>query len=493
MKKFLIIFFIGSILVSCSDSFLDVTPTGQVYPENFYSNVEELEMAITGIYELCSDELLFYGNDLCYTIKGWEKASDFTNWQEVDVLNTGSDNGEMGLFWANSYLIINAANEVINNYEGADATEAEKKLCAGQAHFIRGYCYFGLIRKYNGIPMYLSSEECSSDIGLTGFAEVYEQILSDLLIAEEYLPVNWDGDSKREGVAWTNGAAKSLLAYVYLCMAGYPLNYGTEYYTKAASKAKEVIDGASTWGYKLMDDIADLYSADYNYENVSCDEVVLAFHSDNGWGCPKCGCPGEYGGWDVYNAEIKFFENYPEGPRKNANLMWEFPMGDGTTKHYTELASKHPQYIQYWDGKINWDEPWEGFNWKNSRPQVALTHANTLLVYAEAQAMSSSSVNDAAYKAINDVRNRAGLPDLTAGLSAEAFRDSVVQEREWEFCGQYFLIDPWYDILRLNRISELPDNRDASENALVHTPTEDDYWAPYPVVDEVVNPNLSND
>lgn len=493
MKKFLIIFILGSILISCSDSFLDVTPTGQVYPENYYSSADDLEMAITGIYELCSNELLFYGNDLCFTIGGWEKASEFTDWLEVDVMNTISDNGEMGLFWSNSYNIINCANQLINNYEGADATDEEKQLNAGQAHFIRAYCYFGLIRKYNGIPFYLTEEDCTSDIGLTDFATVYTQIVADLKIAEEWLPENWDGDEKKDGVGWTNGAAKSLLAYVYLCMAGYPLNYGTEYYTLAASKAKEVIDGASTWGYKIMEDIADLYSADYNYENASCDEVVLAFHNDNDWGCPKCGCPGEYNGWDCYYAEIDFYESYPEGPRKDAVLWGDFPMEDGTTAHYTELATGHPYYIQYWDGKIDWDAPWDGFNWKNSRPQVALTHSNTLLVYAEAQAMSTSSPSSAAYDCINQIRNRAGLPDLTEGLSAEAFRDSIVRERVWEFCGNYFLIDPWYDILRLNRISEIPDKRNASENELNHTPTEDDYWAPYPVVDEVVNENLSND
>ena len=491
MKKFLIIFFIVSILTSCSDSFLDITPTGDVYPDNFYASADDLEMAITGIYNIVSDDLYFYGNDLDFTIGGDEKTSDFTDWQEVDVFNTESDNGEMGSFWSNAYVVINAANEVINNYEDADATEEEKEVNAGQAYFIRAYCYFQLIRKYKGVPMYLSSEECTSDIGISDFATVYDQIVSDLQVAEDYLPDNWDGDSKRAGVAWTNGAAKSLLAYVYLCMAGYPLN-DTDKYALAASKAKEVIDGAGTWGYKLMEDIADLYSAEYNYENNACDEVVLAFHSDNRWGCPKCGCPAEYSGWECYMPEINFFETYPEGPRKDAIFMWEFPMEDGDTLHYTELSSKHPWYKQYWDGKIDWDAPWEGFNWKNSRPQVALTHANNLLVYAEAKAMSSSA-DATAYDAINQVRNRAGLPDLTEGLSAEAFRDSVVQERAWEFCGNYFCTDPWYDILRLNRIDEIADKRDASENQFVHTPTEDDYWAPYPVTDELINSNLSND
>ena len=61
-------------------------------------------------------------------------------------------------------------------------------------------------------------------------------------------------------------------------------------------------------------------------------------------------------------------------------------------------------------------------NWKNSRPQVAITYSHTLLVYAEAQAMSSSP-DASAYNAINQVRNRAGLPDLTEDLSQEEIEE----------------------------------------------------------------------
>jgi hypothetical protein len=48
------------------------------------------------------------------------------------------------------------------------------------------------------------------------------------------------------------GAIKSLLAEVYLTMAGYPLNKGQEYYQMAANKAKEVIDSKS---YTLFPDL----------------------------------------------------------------------------------------------------------------------------------------------------------------------------------------------------------------------------------------------
>lgn len=489
MKKILIILIISSIFVSCSEDFLNISPKGDIYPETFYATQSDLEMAVTGVYKIYQD-LYFYGNALAYTTAGRDKTSQFNNFEEVDVFNTEGDNGEMLRFWGFAYQAINACNTIINNYEDAGATEDAKKKAGGQAHFLRGYVYFQLVRMYNEIPFYLSEEEVSNDMSLTGPQTVYDLIIEDLKIAEEYLPANWDGDAKRAGVAVTNGAAKSLLAYVYLSMAGYPLNDASKY-ALAATKAKEVIDNAGTWGYKLMENIADLYSKDYNYENRSCEEVVLAFYNDNNWGCPLCGLPGDYGGWDVYYADLNFFRSYPEGPRKDATFMWKFPMENGDTLDYTQLAKKHPYYKQYYDGKFDWTQPWKGMNWKNSRPQVALTHANTLLVYAEAKAMSSSP-DATTYDAVNQVRNRAGLPDLTEGLSQTAFRDSVVQERAWEFPGGYFCTDPWYDLVRLERVEASVQERDPSENQIVNQPTKDNYFAPYPSVDAIKNPNLGN-
>jgi len=475
------------ILVSCSKGFLDINPVGELFPQAFYANEQDLEMAAVGLYP-GMERAYVYGWSLSYTLGGQDKTSNFDNFEEVDVFATQGDNGEMKNYWNEIWRVTTAANELILRYENANAPEAKKREAAGQAHFIRAHNYFMFVRMYNKLPLNLDMRDLSTNMELAGPEVIYDLIVEDLLIAEEYLPDNWDHNAKKAGVAWTSGAAKSLLAYVYLCMAGYPLNDVSKY-ALAASKAKEVIDNETKYGYRLMDNIADLYSKDFNWQNKACDEVVLAFFNDNGYGCPLCGLPAEYGGWEVYMAEINFFENYPDGPRKDAIFMWEFPMADGTKRHYSQMGSKHPWYKQYWDGHMDWDHPWVPMNWLNSRPQVAITHANNLLIYAEAQAMSSSP-DASAYHAINRVRNRAGLPDLTPGLTREAFRDSVVQERAWEFCGGYFCTDPWYDLVRLERVEASVAGRHPDENPLVKTPTKEDYFAPYPVDDVNKNPNL---
>jgi len=487
MKKYCFLL-ITILLGSCSSEFLDINPKGALYAESFYATADDLDMAVTGMYERLS-RWTEYSNDLVYCTAGNDKTSQFDNWQEVDVFDTEGDNSEMATTWAELYVVINAANELLDRYQSADATEEKKNVNAAQAHFFRAFCYFMLVRAYNEIPFYTSSSQVSTDLELSDSKEIYEQIISDLKIAETDLPDNWDSDSERAGVAVTNGAAKALLAYVYLCEAGYPVKKEGAY-ALAAAKAKEVMDGASTWGYRLMDNIADLYSKDYNYENYACDEVIFATFNEDEYSCPLASFPSEFGGWDVYYAEISFFEDYPAGVRKDAVFQWEFPQEDGTTKHYTEMNSKHPYYKQYWDGKLDWDAMWEGMDWQNSRPQVALTYSNNLLVYAEAKAMSDG-VDASAYKALNDIRKRAGLSDIATGLTAEQFRDSVVRERSWEFCGGYYCIDPWYDLVRLERVEESINNRNAAENPIVNTVSKDSYFAPYPENDALKNPNLS--
>ena len=74
-----------------------------------------------------------------------------------------------------------------------------------------------------------------------------------------------------------------------------------------------------------------------------------------------------------------------------------------------------------------------------------------LLMYAEALNEIHTGPTTEAYNAINEVRNRAGLDDLTEGLDYQPFKDAVLQERQWEFVmeGQR-----WYDLIRMGKLTE---------------------------------------
>ena len=80
-------------------------------------------------------------------------------------------------------------------------------------------------------------------------------------------------------------------------------------------------------------------------------------------------------------------------------------------------------------------------------------------------------------------RLRAGLTPLS-GLSNDDFINSVVNERAWEFAGEYLR---WFDIVRLQLLPQINAARDPSENAVIG-PVK--YTLPIPAHDALLNPNL---
>ena len=80
---------------------------------------------------------------------------------------------------------------------------------------------------------------------------------------------------------------------------------------------------------------------------------------------------------------------------------------------------------------------------------VIYRYADILLAHAEA--LNESGDTAGAYAGVNKVRNRAGLPDLAAGLSKAAMKDAILQERRVELAleGKRF-----YDLKRADILME---------------------------------------
>lgn len=484
MIRYLIIF-VGLLSISSCSDFLEEENQSLLVAEEFYANAEELELGVNGIYNLIVDAH-FNDQVTAATLGGQDITSRFVGFQEFDVFAPTGGNEQTSRYWAETYRTIAAANNLLLNYANAEATEEEKRQAAGQAYFARAYSYFTLVRIWNRVPLY-TSRKVPEDIESSSPEAVYDLIVSDLLQAEAMLPPEWT--DHKEDVGFTSGAAKSLLAYVYLTMAGYPVNDASKY-ALAASKAREVIDERETYGYRLLDDFAELWQSESRFN----DEIVfgLFYNLDfrNNQRAPFGSMPTEYGGWDVYFAEIDFFQNYPDGPRKEATFATEFYLESGDTLDWTQNLQQRPYYKKYWDiPGFDPEQPWVYVDWKSERTNVVMRYANVLLTYAEAQAMSAGP-DASAYQAVNEVRNRAGLADLTPGLSAEAFRDSVVMERSWEHAGGEFAVAPWYDLVRLERVEEAAAARHPDEQPILNQPTREDYFAPYPDKDVLLNPRI---
>jgi hypothetical protein len=499
MKKYLILPATLFMVTSCSKNLLKEEPKVPTGTE-FYTNANDLALAATGLYALNNvsfNEVA--GLSTCYGSDdvGVARIGNKLSFSDFDTFQPNSSNDRMPLWWNNFYATIKSCNSMILNYQNATASEEEKNRAAGQAYFLRALSYFFLTRTWGSIPL-TTDNTVDYSRPKAEPAAIYDLIVDDLTKAETMLPDSWSGMGAQfqngVNVAPTKGSAKALLANVYLTMAGWPLKQ-TDKYALAAAKAKEVIDNKAAYNIDLHPNFGELWKKEFQYNN----EAVFACYYNNTvpnaawnqWNMlgPNSSQPGDEAGWDDWFGEISFYNRFPAGPRKDATYQSVYMVG-GSPKDWKATALKHPYFQKYRDD-ASYDPVTHVGNWAGNHTVYIIRYAEVLLTYAEAQAMSASA-DASAYAAINQVRHRAGLPDLTSGLSATAFKDSVVVERGWEFAG----LEPaarWFDLLRTETVAKANSLRDPAEEPLANMPDDTQhtfYWAPIPINDQQLNPNL---
>src|SRR5690606_31010236 len=83
--------------------------------------------------------------------------------------------------------------------------------------------------------------------------------------------------------------------------------------------------------------------------------------------------------------------------------------------------------------------------WPAETNQIIIRYAEVLLSYAEARNELLAAPDQDVYDRVNEVRTRAGLPDLPGGLTKEQMRERIRKERRIEFAFEYTY---YYDCLR---------------------------------------------
>jgi hypothetical protein len=463
-------------------------PKGSLIRESFFKTEAELNAAVIAVYfPLTEDPWAGFGSTRIWVpLMGGDDltthpGSNKQDFKEFDIFNASSLNLSLKTAaWAQPYKVVFAANNVMENYSKVTGDSVKIKKAVAQARFLRAFAYFWMVRIFGDIPLVTSTER-DYGINKSSVKDIYTFIIDDLEFAEQHLPPAWDKEPGKPTV-W---ATKSMLAQVYLTMAGWPLNDHSKY-ALAAEKAKEVIDQS---GHTLLTNFGDVFLVG----NKNSNEVVWAIQFCK---LETCGVPyvmthggsptmpGEEGGWDDLFFEAGFYNRFPAGARKEATFHTIFK----NTIPFANSVTKHPYIKKYRDGGAPESQGFEpgGFGFFTSRNLIYLRFAEVLLIYAEAQAMSAG-VDATAYAAVNKVRKRAGLGDLPSGLSQLAFRDAVIDERGWELAGEF---SRWFDLVRTEKVEEMNALKDPVDLPPSGNIGKQHYLAPIPYSETLLNPNL---
>lgn len=250
--------------ISCDEeNWLEEVPLDFYAPKNSFSKPSDFNSAIAHIYSLTGTlmnrnddkNLMFqYPSDVAIDrVSLVHELNDYQN-------NLIPENSRITQVWIDSYKIIFNCNAVLGRIDDKNvifANENERLQYKGEALFLRGYMYRLLGILYGGVPVVV--EEITSpkrDFARASREEVWEQVINDYALAEQYLQNQ--SDLKEDG-RLTKAAAQHALAEIYIV---------TKEWDKAIASASAVIDNPEyslitqrfgTWKDKPGDYYSDLF------------------------------------------------------------------------------------------------------------------------------------------------------------------------------------------------------------------------------------------
>lgn len=436
------------------EKFLEKKDPSNLNPDAYYTIPQHAEAAIAAVYSttrfIGNGAGIFANNfSMLEMVTGTAKAESGQNSDLNNLIGLGynGDNLFVRNWWNGLYSVIAQANLALDKVPGiTPMDDAQKKRILGEAQFLRAWAYFYLVRIYGDVPLILTSVDAASEDlypQRKPKEEVYTAIVADLTAAEAAgLPMT-DATGRV-----SLGAVKSLLAEVYLTMAGNPLNKGASHYTLAAAKANEVI---ASNAFSLFANYNDLHTVtqENRVEHIFQIQYLIgvAENPNQQVLLPNFKEISAYGTEIGSNVPTKqFYESFEAGDKRLVDRQGFFYTsyyqgGNGALKDLSApYIFKHFDVLGHGTGGV----PGTGqssLNWNQIR------YAQVLLTYAEAQNEAGGGPNAAAIAAVNLIRTRAGLASIGA-ISQAAFREAVWRERWHELCYEGIT---WFDMIRLKK------------------------------------------
>jgi len=385
-----------------------------------------------------------------------------------------------GIYKANQFLVsADSVNLDVYKYDSEQQEVYQNYLeeinrWRYEARFLRALFYFELIKRYGGVPVITTAGSIDQDFSLVTrntLEECIRFVTDECDSCAKVLPARPAQFEELGRV--TRGAALALKSRMLLYAASELFNnysWASGYsnpelvslsgdrqvrWQEAADAAKAVIDLSTAARYSLSDNYGDLYGSDNfrNSEVIFCDRAEnsnnfeiasfpIGFKLGNSGTTPSQNLVDAYE--DITGLPITDPESVydPENPFSNRDPRLKATILTNNTVFYNRPVecfnggldgppiARATRTGYYLNKYVN-----QGLDLETGQTSVhswiILRLAEIYLNYAEAlNEYNPGNPDIGAY--VNEVRERAGMPDLPAGLSQGEMRDRIRHERRIE-------------------------------------------------------------
>ena len=271
----------GSSITSCSESFLDENLTTQ-YSTDRFKTQEGLDELVTGAYQKLKFKFNYIWGIQCYNM-GVDEFTDANNvipaWNHYSQDLNSSENGANQPIWDNYYGLVEPANILIQNipqYYNQSSPTYNTRL--GEAHFLRAYAYFELVKQFGGVPLKLApSTSAETYFTRNSAEEIYTQVISDFGEAYRLLPDKGESIGRINKYAAAHFLAKAHLFRASELYSDWNSNYIASDLDAVIQYGSEVVDA-----HPLCNDYVELWDYEQpNGANEKVSEVILAAQFSN--------------------------------------------------------------------------------------------------------------------------------------------------------------------------------------------------------------------
>lgn len=222
--------------LSGCNAFLELEPLDKVSPDQLLETEGGVKALLANIYTMIPMEDFNYRPNAGFNQRGYDGVNETTNLAFLTDEATRSDGG-VGIgyegfnYWP--YGDIRQVNIFMQNVEKAKEagtiSVADADRMTGEAHFARAYMYYGLVKRYGGVPLIDKVQDDDYANGGPGAVAVprsteldtWKFVLNECTLAAATLPDATSGSDLYRVTKWAAYALKSRVALHAASVAKY--------------------------------------------------------------------------------------------------------------------------------------------------------------------------------------------------------------------------------------------------------------------------------